>query len=110
MAYQRAFKYFRTRSAILCAVSEIILVIAWMKSGEFFGSEGSIWLCLLFGLPVLIQVFGLWHLYLKFESNHHLLSPVAELKDAQRQNVTNISNEMPDAEPDLDRVRALVSY
>ena len=77
MADQKSYSRFKKLSFILCAVSGAILLIAWGKSGEFFGSEGSIWLCLLFGLPVLIQFLGLWHFDSKFESNHHLLRPLS---------------------------------
>ncbi|HYV10100.1 MAG TPA: ion channel [Pyrinomonadaceae bacterium] len=93
---------------ILCAVSEGVVLFAWLKSGEFFGSEGSIWLCVLFGLPITIQVFGSWHLHTKFENNHN------QLKNSGRQNAATGSNEMPKAEtgsePDLEHVRSLASY
>src|SRR6185369_5322942 len=63
-----------------------------------------------FGMPVMIQVFGLWHLDLKFESNHHLLRPRVGPANNNTQNASTNSNETPEAEPDVERVRALVSY
>ena len=108
-------RHFRTVSLILCAVSEGIVLIAWVKSGEFFGSEGSIWLCLLFGLPILIQIFGLWHLHSKFESNHNeLRSFTGTSKNSGNQNVATGSNEKPkseaQSEPNVEQVRSLASY
>src|SRR5215212_1010653 len=112
MARQRSYKHFRTISLILCAVSEAILLIAWLKSGDVFGSEGSLWICLLFATPVLVQVFGLWHLHSKFESNHHLLRPIAGAPPNSfgSQNVTTDSDETPEAEYDVERVRSLAAY
>lgn len=99
MANQRSYRHFKTVSLVLCGVTGFILVCAWVKSGEFLGSEGSVWLCLLFGLPVAIQIFGLWHLDLKFENNHYLLHPVDEPAAVEADKVIEI-----------ERVRALVSY
>ena len=108
MADHKSYSRFRRLSLILCVVSLVILAIAWWQSGEFFGSEGSIWLCFLFGLPVLIQVFGLSHFDSEFESNHHLLRPLpgARLQTSGNENVT--TGETSEAE--VEHVRALVSY
>ena len=102
MANQRSYKHFKKVSLMVCGVSGAILLVAWVQSGEFFGAEGSIWLCLLFGMPVLIQTIGLWHLDSKFESNHYLLRlPVG---------LPNSAEGTPDAESEVERVSALVSY
>lgn len=111
MAHQRAYRLFKIWTAIVCAASGVILVFAWVQSGEFFGSEGSVWLCLLFGLPVLIQIFGLFHLDFKFESNHHLLGPsTGPTNSAGTQDVHTVAPEVPNAGAEVERVKALVSY
>ena len=111
MAHKRPYRHFKKCSALVCAASGVILAVAWVQSGQFFGAEGSVWLCLLFGIPVLVQVVGLWHLDSKFESNHHLLGPLAEQPRGEAgQNVTPIRDETPEINPDVERVRALVSY
>jgi|SRR5687767_6955785 len=110
MADQRSYRDFKKASLILCAVTGVILVIAWLNSGEFFGSEGSLWLCLLFGLPVLIQIFGLWHLDSKLENDNHVLRRLAGPPPQGSGNENSATGETPEAEPEVERVKALVSY
>lgn len=106
MTNHRSYRHFKKLSLLLCVVSGGILLASCMKSGEFLGAEGSIWVCLLFGLPVAIQVLGLWHLDFKFESNHHLLRQTAE--PMQTAGIENAS--VLDQKPDVERVKALVCY
>lgn len=112
MADHKSYKSFRRWKDVVCGVSGLLLFGAWLKSGEFFGSEGSVWLCLLFGMPVLIQYFGLLHLDSKFENNHHLLEPktAAPPQTAQLATPTVHDGPEPIATEEVERVRALVSY
>jgi hypothetical protein len=103
MADHRSYRYFKIWATAVCTLSGFLLVSAWWISGEFFGAEGSLWLCLLFGLPVLIQVFGLWQLDSKFETDHHLLAPGA----TRQPNIADTENA---ATLSVERMKALVSY
>jgi len=112
MADHKSYRYFKIWAAAICALSGFLLVIAWWTSGEFFGAEGSIWLCLLFGLPVLIQVFGLWQLDSRFETDHYLLGPgvTGQPNIANSRNAETVANNTPVSELNVERMNALVSY
>lgn len=107
MADQRSYPRFRNMCLSLCAVTLIILCWASILSGQPFGSEGSIWLCMLFSLPVVIQGVGVWHLESKVESNHRFLPAVA-----QRPTETNSTSPDLNAETEnnVEPVNALIAY
>lgn len=92
---------------ILCALSEGVVLFAWLQSGEFFGAEGSIWLCVLFGLPITIQVFGLWHLHTKFENHNQLKNPTSQNAAKGSSETLQVETELA---LDVEHVRSLASY
>jgi hypothetical protein len=115
MADQKSYKWFKLFMVLIAMPSILLLGIAWYVSGSCLSMNGSIWLCLLFGGPVLIQALGLWHLDSKFVSNHHLLDRSEskgrtadadnETKDKGKTELSK-SSEMAD----LERGEALVIY
>lgn len=80
MADKKSYRWFKLFIIFIAVPSILFLGLAWGSSGSCWAMDGSIWLCLLFGGPVLIQALGLWHLDSKFESNRHLLNVTEEAK------------------------------
>lgn len=110
MANQKSYKHFKFCSFAVCVVSIILLLGALFYSGDFSSFEGSFWLALLFVMPVLIQIFGLWHLDSKFESDHHLLSPTGSAGMLGAGEGSPQTTSMLTEAEKVERIKALVTY